>query len=49
MKTFLGFTTGVLTGALIGWVGMAAMMLISPELRYFTDELADGLEDEMGY
>ena len=49
MKTFLGFTTGVLVGAIVGWVGMAAVLLMSPELRDFTDELAEGFEKEMGY
>lgn len=41
MKTFLGFTTGLLSGAFAGMVFMAVMLLESEELRELVNTLAD--------
>ena len=45
MKTFLGFTTGLLSGTLIGMLFMAAEIVTNEDLREFANTVADGIDD----
>jgi len=40
MKTFLGFTTGLFGGTIIGLLTMAVAILASKELRDYAEEIA---------
>ena len=41
MKTFLGFTTGLFSGAFAGMVFTVAMLLTCDEFRDYMNSLAD--------
>ena len=45
MKTFLGFTTGLLSGTMIGMVFMSILLLASKDLREYVDTVADNIDD----
>ena len=45
MKTFLGFTTGLLGGTIVGMVLMAGMIVADESLREFTNKVADEIDD----
>lgn len=45
MKTFFGFTTGLLTGAILGVIAMAAGILLDDDLREFTNKQAEDLKN----
>lgn len=45
MKTFLGFTTGLLSGTFIGALLMAIEIVASKDLREFANTVADGIDD----
>ena len=45
MKTFLGFTTGFLSGAFAGMLFMSIMLAEHEELRDFVDTVANGIDD----
>lgn len=45
MKTFLGFTTGLLSGTFIGALLMATMIVANEDLRDFVDTVANGIDD----
>lgn len=45
MKTFLGFTTGLFSGTIIGTLFMSAMLLASEDLRDFAETVANGIND----
>ena len=45
MKTFLGFTTGLLSGTVIGMVFMSILLLASKDLRDYVDTVADNIDD----
>lgn len=45
MKTFLGFTTGLLSGTFIGALLMAIEIVASEDLREFANTVADGIDD----
>ena len=45
MKTFLGFTTGLFSGTLIGMAFMSILLVASEELRDFIDTVANGIND----
>ena len=44
MKTFLGFTTGLFSGTIIGVVFMAIMLVASEDLRDYVDTVANGID-----
>ncbi len=46
MKTFLGFTTGMMTGAFIGAVGVISLVLSSQYIRDFYDKIGDDSFDK---
>ncbi len=43
MKTFLGFTTGLLSGTIVGVLFMSIMLAESEELRDFIDTVANDI------
>lgn len=45
MKTFLGFTTGLFSGTMVGMVLMSILLLASEDLRDFADTVANGIYD----
>ena len=45
MKTFLGFTTGLFSGTMIGMVFMSILLLASKDLRDYVDTVADNIDD----
>ena len=45
MKTFLGFTTGLFSGTIIGMVLMSALLVANEDLRDFADTVANGIDD----
>ena len=45
MKTFLGFTTGLLSGTIIGMVFMSVLLLAREDLRDYVDTVANGIDD----
>ena len=45
MKTFLGFTTGLFSGTMVGIVFMLIFLLASKDLRDFVDTVANGIDD----
>lgn len=45
MKTFLGFTTGLFSGTLIGALLMSIVMVENEGLRDFVDTVANGIDD----
>ena len=45
MKTFLGFTTGLLSGTVIGALLMATAIVANEDLREFVNTVADGIDD----
>ena len=45
MKTFLGFTTGLFSGTIVGMVFMSIVLLASEDLRDFADTVANGIDD----
>ena len=45
MKTFLGFTTGLFSGTLIGMVFMSILLLENEDLRDYVDTVANGIYD----
>ena len=45
MKTFLGFTTGLLGGTIVGMVLMAGMIVTDESLRELANELADEIDN----
>lgn len=45
MKTFLGFTTGLFSGTMVGMVFMSILLLASKDLRDFADTVANGIDD----
>ena len=45
MKTFLGFTTGLLSGTIIGMVFMSVLLVTSEDLRDFADTVANDIDD----
>ena len=45
MKTFLGFTTGLFSGTIIGMVFMSVLLLASEDLRDYVDTVAKGIDD----
>lgn len=44
MKTFLGFTTGLLGGTLIGAFGVIVVLLTSPDVRKVLNDTADEID-----
>ena len=44
MKTFLGFTTGLLSGTVIGVVFMSILLLVNEDLRDYVDTVANGID-----
>ena len=45
MKTFLGFTTGLFSGTMIGMVFMSMLLIANKDLRDFADTVADNIDD----
>ena len=45
MKTFLGFTTGLFGGTMVGMVIMSILLLASEDLRDYVDTVANGIHD----
>ena len=45
MKTFLGFTTGLLSGTFVGMLFMAMLLVADEDLRDFADTVANGIYD----
>lgn len=45
MKTFLGFTSGLLSGTIIGMVFMSALLIASEDLRDYVDTVANGIDN----
>ena len=45
MKAFLGFTTGLFSGTMIGMVFMSILLLASKDLRDYVDTVADNIDD----
>ena len=45
MKTFLGFTTGLVSGTMIGMVFMSILLLENEDLRDYVDTVANGIDD----
>lgn len=45
MKTFLGFTTGLFSGTIIGVLFTAAKLLVNEDLRDFVDDVANSIYD----
>lgn len=45
MKTFLGFTTGLFSGTIIGMLFMSIIMVENEDLRDFVDTVANGIDD----
>lgn len=45
MKTFLGFTTGLLGGTMVGMVFMSILLIASKNLRDYVDTVANGIDD----
>ena len=44
MITFLGFTTGLLSGTFIGLLLMATGIVANEDLREFANTVADGID-----
>lgn len=44
MKTFLGFTTGLLGGTFVGMVFMATMLVANKDLREYMNTVADDID-----
>lgn len=44
MKTFLGFTTGLLSGTIIGVVFMSVLLIANEDLRDYVDTVANGID-----
>ena len=44
MKTFLGFTTGLLSGTIIGMVFMSVLLVADEDLRDFADTVANSID-----
>ena len=42
MKTFLGFTTGLFSGTIVGILFMSIMLVENEDLRDFVDTVANG-------
>ena len=45
MKTFLGFTTGLFSGTMVGMVIMSILLLASEDLRDYVDIVANGINN----
>ena len=45
MKTFLGFTTGLFSGTIVGMVFMSILLLANEDLRDYVDTVANGIDD----
>ena len=45
MKTFLGFTTGLFSGTLIGALLMATAIVANEDLREFANTVANGIDN----
>ena len=45
MKTFLGFTTGLLSGTFIGMVFMSVLLLAREDFRDYVDTVANGIDN----
>lgn len=45
MKTFLGFTTGLFSGTMVGVVLMSAILLVNEDLRDFVNDVANDFID----
>lgn len=45
MKTFLGFTTGLFSGTLIGMGFMSILLLASEDLRDYVDTVANDINN----
>lgn len=45
MKTFLGFTTGLFSGTMVGMVLMSILLLASEDLRDYVDTVANDINN----
>lgn len=45
MKTFLGFTTGLFSGTMVGMVLMSILLVANEDLRDYVDTVANGIGD----
>lgn len=45
MKTFLGFTTGLFSGTIIGVMFMSILLIASEDLRDYVDTVANGIDN----
>ena len=45
MKTFLGFTTGLLSGTMVGMVFMSILLLANEDLRDYMDTVANDINN----
>lgn len=45
MKTFLGFTTGLFSGTLIGIVFMSIFLIANEDLRDYVDTVANDINN----
>ena len=45
MKTFLGFTTGLLGGTFVGMVFRSILLVANEDLRDFADTVANGINN----
>ena len=45
MKTFLGFTTGLFSGTMVGMVFMSILLLASEDLRDYVDTVANDINN----
>ena len=45
MKTFLGFTTGLFGGTMVGMVFMSILLLASEDLRDYVDTVANDINN----
>ena len=47
MKVFLGFTSGLLSGIIVGALGFAAIVLTCPEAKQVVDTGANNVQEIM--
>lgn len=45
MKTFLGFTTGLFSGTMVGMVFMSILLLASEDFRDYVDTVANDINN----
>ena len=45
MRTFLGFTTGLLSGTIIGMVFMSVLLIANEDFRDYVNTVANGIDD----